>query len=285
MDNCNLARRSIKHDKSNDIAIYSEMLRDNRCKDKTIQFELNEAIRNEQIEVFLQPKFDMKTFKIIGAEALSRWRNPDGTYRSPVTFIPQLERLGHVVQLDFYIYEQVLKLMRKWKDDGIKLIPISINFSRIHNNYINFVDRVLNLANQYGIDKSLIEIEITESAFANSDSVLLNNIHRLRRLGFKIDIDDFGIGESSLSTLLDVPVDIIKLDKKFIDDLQLSENKQRFVKQLCLLIQTSNKNIIFEGVELQNQADFLCDCGFYMAQGWLFDKAISVTDFEKKYIY
>jgi diguanylate cyclase (GGDEF)-like protein len=285
MDNCDLARRSIKNDKSTNICVYSEKLRDNRSREKVIPSELNDAITNEKIELFLHPKFDMKTFKIIGAEALSRWRNDDGSYRSPITFIPTLERLGYVVQLDFYIYEQVLKTMKRWKDNGISLIPISVNFSRVHNNHKNFVDRVLELADKYTIDRDLIEIEITESAFAESDLALLENIKRLRSLGFKIDIDDFGIGESSLSTLLDVPVDIIKLDKKFIDNLNESRRQQNFLKQLCLLIQTSNKHIIFEGVEQQNQADFLCDCGFYMAQGWLFDKAICVSEFEKKYIH
>lgn len=285
MDNADLARRSIKKIKFSDLAIYNQELRDKRSKEKIIPSELNEAMQQHKIEVFLQPKFDMKTFKIIGAEALSRWRNDDGSYRSPVTFIPVLEKLGYIVQLDFYIYEQVLQIMKKWKDDGIKLIPISINFSRIHNNYDNFVDNVLSLANKYGIDKSLIEIEITESAFADNDTVLLNNIDRLRSLGFKIDIDDFGIGESSLSTLLDAPVDIIKLDKKFIDNLSSSQRQQNFLKQLCYLIQTANKNIIFEGVELKEQSQFLCNCGFYMGQGWLFDKAIPVGDFEKKYVY
>lgn len=285
MDNCNLARNSIKNDTFTSLAIFDDELRLKRSREKALAFELNEALQNNKIEVFLQPKFNMKTFDIIGAEALVRWRNDDGSLRSPVTFIPVLEKLGHIVQLDFYVFEQVLKLMDKWKKDGVECIPISINFSRIHNNYDNFVQRVLEVANKYDVDKSLIELEITESAFIENNTVLLNNMKALRSLGFKINIDDFGIGYSSLSVLLDAPVDVIKLDKKFIDDLMNSTRKQTFLKQLCILISTTNKNIIFEGVELSEQAKFLCSCGFYMAQGWLFDKAIPSSEFEHKYIY
>ena len=285
MDNCNLARLSIKGDTFTSLAIFDDELRLKRSREKSLIFELNEALKNNKIEVFLQPKFNMKTFDIIGAEALVRWRNNDGSLRSPVTFVPVLEKLGHIVQLDFYVFEQVLKLMDKWKKDGIKCIPISVNFSRIHNNYDNFVEKVLQVANKYDVDKSLIELEITESAFTENNTALLNNIKVLRSLGFKINIDDFGIGYSSLSVLLDASVDVVKLDKKFIDDLMNSTKKQTFLKQLCILISTTNKNIIFEGVELSEQAKFLCSCGFYMAQGWLFDKAIPSSEFERKYIY
>lgn len=285
MDNCDLARRSIKGYKLNTkLAIYNEEMRNKRSREKAIASELNDAIENNKIEVFLQPKFNMETFKIIGAEALSRWRNDDGTLRPPYTFIPILENLGYVVQLDFYVYEQVLKLMRKWTDNNIPLLPISVNFSRVHTNYENFVDRVIQLAEKYQVDKSFVEIEITESAFAENTSILIKNMKRLREAGFKISIDDFGIGYSSLSILIDTPVDVIKIDKKFVDDLSTSQFKQDFLKQLCFLISTTHKDIIFEGVELPEQSKFLCDCGFYMGQGWLFDKAIPIDEFEHKYI-
>ncbi len=286
MDNCDLARRSIKGDKLHTkVAIYNNEMRNKRSREKAIASELNDAISKGKIEVFLQPKFNMETFKIIGAEALSRWRNNDGTLRAPFTFIPILENLGYVVELDFYVYEQVLKLMHKWSEQGVKLMPISVNFSRVHTNYENFVSRIISLADKYQVDRSYIEIEITESAFAENTDVLINNMNRIRDAGFKIDIDDFGIGYSSLGILLDTPVDIIKIDKKFIDDLNSSSFKQNFLKQLCILINTTNKEIIFEGVELKEQSKFLCDCGFYMAQGWLFDKAIPISEFESKYIY
>ena len=285
MDNSNLARRSIKGHKFHKLAIYNQEMHTKRSREKAIGSELNTAIANGKLELFLQPKFNVKTKKIIGAEALSRWRNDDGSLRSPATFIPVLEKLGYIVQLDFYMFERVLICMKKWKDDGINLIPISINFSRVNNNYEDFVDRIINLTDAYEIPHNLIEIEITESAFANNNTILMTNMKRLQDNGFKIDIDDFGIGYSSLSVILDAPIDIVKIDKKFVDDVEVSKKKQDFVRQLCILISTTNKDIIFEGVELQQQADFLSDCGFYMVQGWLFDKAIHQNEFEKKYIY
>lgn len=285
MDNANLARRSVKGSKDVPCGIYSDRMRKQRSHDQAIVSELQSAIQNKSIELFLQPKFKLDTREIIGAEALSRWKNPDGTYKMPYEFISVLERVGYIVDLDFYIYEQVLKTMARWKNEGKKLLPISINFSRQHNNYTNFVDRVSELADDYDIEKSLIEIEVTESCFNQDVNTLFSNMRKLREKGFKIDIDDFGIGYSSLSVLLNAPVDIVKVDKVFIDNISTSIKAREYVNQICSLIDSTNKEIIFEGVETERQAEILIADGEHRkAQGWLFDKAITVDEFEKKYL-
>lgn len=285
MDNANLARRSVKGSKDIPCGIYSDRMRKQRSHDQAIVSELQSAIQHDNIELFLQPKFKLDTREIIGAEALSRWKNPDSTYKLPYEFITVLERVGYIVDLDFYIYEQVLKTMARWKAANKKLLPISINFSRQHNNYSNFVDKVTSLADRYDIDKRLIEIEVTESCFNQDVNTLFSNMRKLREKGFKIDIDDFGIGYSSLSVLLNAPVDIVKVDKVFIDNISSSTKAREYVNHICSLIDSTNKEIIFEGVETERQAEILIADGEHRnAQGWLFDKAITIDEFEKKYL-
>ncbi len=283
IDNANLARRSVKGSKDIPCGIYTERMRRQRSHDQAIASELKSALNNGSIELFLQPKFSLITREIIGAEALSRWRNPDGTYKLPHEFISTLEKVGYIVDLDFYIYEQVLKVMSEWKRQGKRILPVSINFSRLHNNYDNFADRVIELANSYGIDKNLIEVEITESSFTHDIKSLFSNMKKLRNHGFKIDIDDFGMGYSSLSVLLHAPVDIVKVDKVFIDNIENSLIYRNYVNKICELISSTSKQILFEGVETEKQAEILSEKGHIMAQGWLFDKAMPVSEFNKKY--
>ena len=284
LDNANLARRHVKSNKNTNICIYNDSLRYARNHAKMIISKLKPAIDEGMIEMFLQPKFSIKTRKIVGAEALARWRNQDGTYKYPGQFIDVLEQSGYIGDLDFYIYETALKQIQKWNILGKKPIPISVNFSRINNNNKNFTKRIIDLAEKYGVAQNYIELEITESAFSENSKSMLENMKILREKGFKVDIDDFGIGYSSLSFLLDAPIDVVKVDKLFVDNIDVSSRHREYLKQMCILINTTEKNIIFEGVETESQADFLNSCGFDCAQGWLFDKAINITEFEKKYI-
>ena len=284
MDNANLARRSVKGSKEVPCGIYTERMRKQRSHDQAIASELQSALKSGQVELFLQPKFNLDTREIIGAEALSRWRNPDGTYKLPYEFISVLENVGYIVELDLYIYEQVLKTMARWKSEGKPLLPISVNFSRLHNNYIDFVDKITDIADRYGVNKNLIEIEITESCFTHDINILFANLRKLRERGFKIDIDDFGMGYSSLSLLLNAPADIVKVDKVFIDNIATSKQAREYISQICNLIDSTKKDIIFEGVETEKQAEILASCGHKMAQGWLFGKAMPVIEFESAYL-
>lgn len=284
LDNANLARRHVKSDKNINMCVYNDTLRYARNHAKMIISKLKPAIEDGLIEMFLQPKFSIRTRKVIGAEALARWRNSDGTYKFPGQFIDVLEQSGYIGDLDFHIYETALRLIQKWQILGKEPIPISVNFSRVNNNNKDFTQRIIDLADKYGIARQYIELEITESAFSENSKSMLNNLKILREKGFKVDIDDFGIGYSSLSFLLDAPIDVVKVDKLFVDNIDISNRHREYLKQMCVLINTTKKNIIFEGVETETQADFLNSCGFDYAQGWLFDKAISVAEFERKYI-
>lgn len=285
IDNANLARRSVKDNSSIICGIYSQRMRTQRAYEQSIANELHSAIENRQIEMFLQPKFNMKTREIIGAEALARWRNVDGTYKMPIEFIPVLEKVGYIDELDFFIYDEALRTLEKWKKDGVEVIPISVNFSQHHVSHPRFVEMLLEAADKYDVEKSNIEIEITESCFSGDMQILFDDMGRLRAKGFKVSIDDFGIGYSTLSVLMKAPVDIVKVDKSFIDNLTRSKTDREFVKNMCKLIDTVSKDVIFEGVETEEQAEILSQSGYTKAQGWLFDKAMPLEKFNKKYLY
>lgn len=284
IDNANMARRSFKHSSSILCGVYSQRMKMQKVYEQSICSELHSALETRRIEMFLQPKFHLETRTIIGAEALARWRNDDGTYKMPYEFIPVLEKVGYIDELDFFIYGEALRTLEKWKRDGKKTIPVSVNFSQHHISQPGFVDNIISTADEFDVDKSDIEIEMTESCFSGDTQALFSVMEKLRNAGFKVSIDDFGVGYSTLSVLMNAPVDIVKIDKSFIDNIERSRLDREFVSNMCNLIETAHKDIIFEGVETDGQAMILCKSGYTKAQGWLFDKAIPVRDFEQKYM-
>lgn len=285
IDNANLARRHIKGTRRKTVCVFEDVFRKQRVLEQKIRSTIHQAIEDGEIEAFLQPKFSCSRMEIIGAEALARWRNPDGTYKQPYTFIPVLENAGYIVDLDFEIFRQVLSLIRSWIDDGVEPIPVSVNFSRIHNNYPDFIEKVEEITKEYGVDPKYIEIEVTESIIAKDPETVIHNMTQFSNFGFKIDMDDFGTGYSSLSFLRDAPVNTVKIDKTFVDQVLESPKDKEYVRELCKLIESTGKDVLFEGVEKIEQAEFFKSCGFDMAQGWLFDKAIPIIDFNQKYMY
>ncbi len=284
IENANLIRKSIKSNNDIVCGVYTEDLRIKRNYEQSLVGEIHRAIELGELKLFLQPKFSLKDRSIVGAEALVRWRNIDGSYKYPADFIFVLERVGYVVELDYYMYEQVLKSLRKWIDEEKTYFPISVNFSRLHTNYDDFSERVYDLALKYNINPQLIEIEITEGTLASDTGKMIRHMSKLQKLGFKMDIDDFGTGYSSLSLLLTAPVDIVKIDKSFLNSRGNTEREIKYVKQLINLVYAAEKEIVFEGVETEEQASFIYSCGVKMAQGFLFDRAIPLDEFENKYI-
>lgn len=284
IDSANHARKSIKQNYTKSVAIYSDKLRERRKHLLDVVGSIHDAIDDGYIEAFLQPKFSMQERRIVGAEALVRWRNPDNSYRFPDQFIPVLENAGLIVDLDICIFRQVLTALARWKADGKPLIPISVNFSRVHFRDANFYKRLQKLTKEYGIENNLIEIEVTESTFGENRENLYLQLQQLRDYGFLVDIDDFGTGYSSLNMLMSAPVDIVKVDKSFIDHYETKE-EQAYINQIGSLILSADKQIIFEGVETEDQIEVLTNYGYEYAQGYFFSRPIPLSDFEEKYIY
>ncbi|MGN0351464.1 MAG: diguanylate cyclase domain-containing protein [Roseburia sp.] len=286
IENANLARKQAKERKVKNGVVYEPSMRQKRDEELQVSGQFFDALAEGEFEVFLQPKFCLKEGTIYGAEALARWRKPDGTLIPPVQFIPALEKFGYIIDLDFYIYEQLLAKMKKWKEDGKELFTISTNFSGRHFSGDNsmFVERISKTIKKYDIDPKYIEIEVTESILIENVEELKLCLKELRSLGFRVAIDDFGTGYSSLSVLLEIPADVVKIDKSFIRRADLKKQRD-FVTHMGDFISYAKEEVIFEGIESQEQLDFLISCNFEHGQGYIFDKPLDMNEFEKKYIY
>lgn len=285
LEGANLARKQAKEKKCSSVVIYQEDMRERRNDEIHITGRFYAAMQKGELELFLQPKFLLKEQKIYSAEALARWRTSSGELLMPGRFIPPLESLGYITDLDFYILEQLLRTMKRWRESGRELFTISTNFSRknFQNGGRQFVERLQEMMGRYGIEPKYIEIEVTESAIVENLTELQECLNKLEQLGFRIAIDDFGTGYSSLSVLLEIPADVIKIDKKFTERIDIKEQRD-FVVNMGQFIKSAKEEVIFEGIEKPEQREFLLDCGFRYGQGYLFDKPLSVDEFERKYI-
>lgn len=285
LEGANLARKQAKEQKSSGAVVYQEDMRAKRDDEIHITGRFYGAMQKGELEVFLQPKFLLKEQKIYGAEALARWRLESGEVISPVRFIPPLENMGYVVDLDFHILEQLLRAMRRWKESGRQLFTISTNFSRrnFENGGEDFIRRLQETMERYQIEPEYIEIEVTESVIVENLDSLKKCLGRLEELGYRIAIDDFGTGYSSLSVLLEIPADVIKIDKRFTDRINLAEQRE-FVSHMGQFIRSAKEEVIFEGIEEDEQRQFLIDCGFKYGQGYLFDGPLPIEEFERKYV-
>lgn len=283
IENANLTRKSIKENNSIFCRVYEKELRQQREQEKRIIKEFPKVMTSGRILVYIQPQFRLCDGAFIGGEALARWKKKQGGMEYPDKFIPSLEKSGDIIKLDFYVYEQVLKAMCRWKKEGRKLPLISVNFSRKHFEMGGIYEKVVNLAEVYGIDPSHIEIEITESLFTTGYEQVSVEMKKLRSKGFRVAIDDFGTGYSSLSMLMDIPVDEVKIDKSFLNRGTSWEGKT-FIENMGRLIHSAQENVIVEGIETKEQCDFLKKCGFEYGQGFLFEHPIPIGVFEEKYI-
>lgn len=285
LEGANLARKQAKEQKHSGVLSYQKEMRDRRDEANHITGRFYGALQKGELEIYLQPKFLLREQQIYGAEALARWHTSEGEVLSPARFIPALENMGYVVDLDFYILEQLLRAMRRWKDSGRELFTISTNFSRknFENGGRDFIERLEQMMQRYGIEPKYIEIEVTESVIVEDLEGLRSCLDRLEELGYRIAIDDFGTGYSSLSVLLEIPADVIKIDKSFTDRINLAE-QQEFVSKMGQFICSAKAEVIFEGIEEEAQRRFLMDCGFYYGQGYLFDRPLPLEEFERKYI-
>lgn len=280
IDNANIARKTIKNASTSSYCFFDINMQLNLQREAEINNTMEQALRDREFVVYLQPKVNLTDSSLVGAEALVRWiRN--GIIIMPGDFIPIFENNGFVVNLDFYIYEEVCKIIKNWMEQGITPIPISVNVSRVHLHDEHFVEDIRKLVDSYGIPYYLLEMELTESIFLNNTEAAISAMKELRRLGFGVSIDDFGAGYSSLNLLKDMATDVIKLDKEFFGHDNMQREEQIIVSSIISMAKQLNMKVLSEGVETQNQSDFLKSVLCDMAQGYLYSKPIPVAEFEK----
>ncbi len=244
--------------------------------------DVPKALFGREFMFYLQPKCNMNTGKIIGAEALVRWQRSDGTMMPPDKFIPILEKNGFITNLDKFIWEEVCHFLRGLIDRGIRPVPISINVSRVDLYSMNVPQFIGNLLRSYQLDPKLLEIEITESAYSEKLDTVNSVVHSFQLRGMNVLMDDFGSGYSSLNMLNDVNIDVLKLDMRFLDINENTIGKGvGIVEAVVNMARMMGMRVIVEGVETRQQVDFLVSMGCEYAQGYFFFKPVTSDKFEE----
>lgn len=281
VDNVNIARREAKKNLENCCVVYDESMKQEITHSIEIVNKAKTALKNHEFVVYYQPKIELKTDTLVGAEALVRWKKPDGTIVRPDKFIPYLERNGFIVNVDFYVYEEVCKFIRAHLDAGKKIVPISVNVSRVHLKDPDFLKIVNGIISKYRIPSDLIEFELTESVFLENQNAAIQTMDELKKLGYLVSIDDFGSGFSSLNLLKNLPVDILKIDKEFLSNgSNFNSNDGIVVSSIINMANKMKISVICEGVETEEQVNFLRANNCDMVQGFFFARPIPENEFD-----
>lgn len=274
------AKALVKDRRDRHYAFYDEIDYDTIVENKNLENGFEKALADKKFEVWYQPKFNSHTGKIVGSEALIRWRADDGSLISPGRFIPLFEKNGNIIRLDEYVFREVCRQQKEWQKEGIQILPVSVNISRFSLYYSNVVEKYERIINYYDVDHKYVQIEITESAIIEN-TVIAELIQKFHDAGFDILLDDFGSGYSSLASLNQMPFDTIKLDKSLVDYVG-NENGEKLLKFIVQLVQSLGMKITAEGVEYKEQLDFLENLNCDDIQGFYFSKPLMLADFSAK---
>lgn len=279
LDKAYLARSQIKGLYHNNYYLYDETLENKIIEEQQIESIMEDALVNKEFKIFYQPKIYVKNENVYGAEALVRWER-DGKLVPPDKFIPLFEKNKFIIKLDIYIFKQVCKDLAEWRKKFGMIPNISINISKEQFSDENFIDKYIEICNKYNINPNEIDLEITESATIDQNVDILKILNKIKEKGFTISIDDFGTGYSSLSMLQNMPIDIIKIDKVFVDKANL-KNDENMINYIMLIAKHLEVKTIIEGVETKEQVEFIKRIGGDIIQGYYYSKPISKRDFEK----
>ena len=279
LDYANYARRQAKKSKGSQIEFFSREIWEKEKRAIEISRHLRQALADGEIQPWFQPQYDYRKEKIIGAEVLARWTHPEYGRIFPDEFIHVLEETGQISELDAYIWESACQCMRKWLDNGIRM-PLSINLSRKDVHGQGLLEQLTSLTDKYQLDRSMLHLEITESAYMNNPNELIGIVQELNKAGFSVEMDDFGSGYSSLNMLKDVPIHTIKLDLRFLTDVEQNSKAGNIISSVIRMAHGLDMAVIAEGVETQQQADFLKNLGCSLMQGYYFARPLSRADFE-----
>lgn len=281
-NNACTARSTISAEEGSGIAFFDVKLVEEKRWQDQVEAHSAEALEKEQFLVYYQPKYDPVTRELKGAEALVRWQSPDFGFVPPGKFIPIFETNGFIKKIDHYMIEHVAKNQKKWVDQGLKCVPVSVNVSRAHFIEDDLADQIRDMVDAAGAPRNLIEIELTESAFFDDKNALVRTINKLREFGFKVSMDDFGSGYSSLNSLKDMPLDVLKIDAEFFRGENAGERGRVVVAETIKLASALNMKTVAEGVEQREQVEFLASQGCDLIQGFYFAKPLPVNEFEEK---
>ena len=277
-DRAVIALRTVKGSYFDRVALYDPGMREALVLEREVVAGIESALREDRIELFLQPKCNIRTGKIVGAEALARWRHPERGIVAPGEFIPLIERNGLVCSLDLRVWEKTAAWIRGLIDEGVQPVPVSVNVSGADIYLVDVAAELHALVERYGIEPSLIEVEITESAYSERPDRIVAAFDELAERGFTVLMDDFGSGYSSLNMLKDINVDVLKIDMRFLD--RDDRRSKDIMESVIRMARWLDLPVIAEGVETREQVNFLLDVGCSYAQGYYYARPMEAAAFE-----
>jgi diguanylate cyclase (GGDEF)-like protein len=283
VDKASFAEKTIKQKHKTAYAYYNKSILIKINEEKTIEATMREALRNGEFVPYLQPKIDCMSGVVVGAEALVRWIKPNGEVVFPNLFIPYFEKNGFITKIDMYMFGQTCRILRKWIDEGKDVFPISCNFSYLDLVENNFPRYLKIMSQRHKVPADLLELELTESVAATHSELVNHRGKELSNHGFRLSIDDFGAGYSSLSLLQILPMNVIKLDKNFVQKGLEGKFAHDLVSNLVKAFKDNSIQVIFEGIETEEQLDFVKSLGCRIVQGFYYSKPLPLKEFEDKY--
>lgn len=282
-----LAQKLGTNPNKTDIVIFTDKMHEDILWGNYIKAYLDTAVENDEFVVYLQPKFDIRTEKIKGAEALIRWNYKKKEFLYPGKFIPFFERDGSIGKIDDIVLTKVCGAFDKWRKEGRILYPVSVNLSRDRLYDKNLVDHLTEIVDSYGVYHDLIDFELTESASYDNTEQMIRVLNELRDRGFHISMDDFGTGYSSFSLLTQMPLDTLKIDKSFVDKVGVENMIAKdiaVIRHIISLAKELGFVCLAEGAESKQQIDELRSLGCDVIQGYYYSKPVSIEEYENKYL-
>ena len=282
-NNALLACDMLGEEAENKIVFFDVEMNNRRLWERKVEDDMDAALARHEFQVYLQPKISTAQENLAGAEALVRWIHPQEGFIPPNKFIPIFERNGFILKLDDYMLEEIAKQQAMWSGQGRKVVPISVNISRAHFAKEDLAEHICAIVDKYQVPHNVIELELTESAFFDDKETLLQTVKKLRDAGFPVSMDDFGAGYSSLNSLKELQLDVLKLDADFFRGEASQERGMVIVSEVIDLAKKLNMKIVAEGIESREQVDFLTEQECDLIQGYFFAKPMPITEFEEKY--
>ena len=284
-DRAFIAAGSIKGMYAEKIVFYNNAMREKMLFEQKILDTMVEALEQGQFQIHLQPKVRVNTEEVAGAEALVRWEHPELGLLSPADFLPVFERNGFIYSLDLYVWQNVRKMMQHRCRMGGADIPVAVNVSRMDIYHGDLPSLFTELVKDYGLEPKNLHLEITESAYISDSRQLLLVVEQLRKTGFVVEMDDFGSGYSSLNMLSELPVDVLKLDLKFLRTGTDAGRRHRIMQAVIDLAHTLHLLVIAEGVETKEESLLLEEMGCQYAQGYYYGRPVPENEFEKRFLH
>lgn len=263
------------------IIFFNNDFKEIHAYEQQLENDMEKAIENDEFEIYIQGKYDVKSLELRAGEVLVRWNNGKNGLIYPTVFIPLFEKNGFIIKLDYLVFEKTCELIRKWIDTGIEPLALAVNLSRIHLDHLDVVDKFYECIKKYKIPPELLQIELTESALAENLGNLIELIKLFKEKNISVAIDDFGSGYSTLSTLKELNFDTLKIDREFFIDMHDNTRGKAIVRNIISMANELNIETVSEGIETEEQLEFLKKNNGDLVQGFYFSKPVPIDIFEK----